>query len=386
MSSSKVYCTAPWNGLTIRENGEVRTCCVGSKILGNLNKQSIQEIEHSTILAQIQQDMHSENPSLENCSHCIKQEQQSGFAALRDHYNKFYPDINDQLQLRFIDIRWNNICNLGCLYCNTGFSSTWAERLRHTIIMKNLPVKLYQDDLLEWVLERADHINEIMLVGGEPLLMKQNYKLLNCLPQKSQISIITNLSYDLEKNPALPALLNRPPEKIIWNVSIENIEDKFEYVRSGAKWAQTKMNLELLTQHWPETISVNMVYNLFSAFDIMETVQQFYALGIKKINLFNINENKTIDLFNMPIEIKQLALTQLHAAQEWYNSMLPPEDRELYLWAGADNLVQHLKMPTITPITLSEFESKMQWYDQWSDKKFAELWPEINQLIYTNLK
>ena len=40
---SSVYCTAPFNGLTIREDGHVRTCCNGSISLGNLNYESIED-------------------------------------------------------------------------------------------------------------------------------------------------------------------------------------------------------------------------------------------------------------------------------------------------------------------------------------------------------
>jgi MoaA/NifB/PqqE/SkfB family radical SAM enzyme len=380
---ANVYCTAPWNGLTIREDGQVRTCCSGNKSLGNLNTQSIQEIENSDILLQIQQDMQSGQPNLENCKSCVEQQKQSGFASLRDHYNKFYPTISNQLELKFLDIRWNNVCNLSCLYCTPMFSSTWADRLNTN--STNLPVKNYQDDLLEWILERAEHVNEIMLVGGEPLLMKQNYKLLARLPEQCQISIITNVSYDLEKNPALPALLSRPAEKIIWNVSLENIGRKFEYVRSGANWEQTKKNLKLLVQHWPETISVNMVYNLFSAFDLCETVQELHAIGIKKITLFNILENNTVDLFNMPTELKQLALQELNLAKDWHTNALHPEDRDLYHWTGVNELIKQLNTPTPEPITLSEFESKMQWYDSWSVEKFSNLWPTVNQLIQKHL-
>ena len=379
-----VYCTAPWNGLTIREDGKVRTCCNGNSELGDLNTQTIQEIEHSDTLAQIQQDMRSGRPSLKNCQNCVDQQKQSGFATLRDHYNKFYPTIGDHLELKFIDIRWNNVCNLGCLYCKPAFSSTWADRLDTD--STNLPVKNYQDDLLEWILDRADHVNEIMLVGGEPLLMKQNYKLLAHLPKQCQFSIITNMSYDLEKNPAMPALLSRPTEKIIWNISMENVGRKFEHVRSGANWEQTKKNLELLLQHWPETVSVNMVYNLFSAFDLCKTVQELHAIGIKKINLFNVDKNNTINLFNMPAEIKQLALQELTLAKDWHTNALHPEDRDLYPWTGADELIKQLNTPTLTPITLSEFESKMQWYDSWSAENFSNLWPEVAQLIQKYLK
>ena len=379
----KVYCTAPWNGLTIREDGQVRTCCSGGKSLGNLNTQPIQDIEKSNILTQIQQDMRLGQPNLENCQSCINQQKQSGFATLRDHYNKFYPTVGNQIELKFLDIRWNNVCNLGCLYCTPMFSSTWADRLNANLA--NLPVKNYQDDLLEWILDRSEHVNEIMLVGGEPLLIKQNYKLLAQLPKQCQISIITNMSYDLEKNPAMISLLARPAEKIIWNVSMENVGRKFEYVRSGASWEQTKKNLKLLLRHWPETVSINMVYNLFSAFDLCETVQELHAIGIKKITLFNINRNRTVDLFNMPKEIKQLALQELMSAKDWHTNALHPEDQDLYPWSGADELIKQLNTPTLTPITLSEFEYKMQWYDSWSVEKFSNLWPKVNQLIQKHL-
>jgi hypothetical protein len=167
---------------------------------------------------------------------------------------------------------------------------------------------------------------------------------------------------------------------------MENVRRKFEHVRSGASWEQTKKNLKLLLQHWPETVSINMVYNLFSAFDLCETVQELHAIGIKKINFFNVYENNTINLFNMPTEIKQLALQELKAAKQWHTDALHPEDQDLYPWVGADELIKQLNTPTPTPITLCEFESKMQWYDSWSAEKFSNLWPEINQLIRTYLK
>jgi radical SAM protein with 4Fe4S-binding SPASM domain len=384
MNKKSIYCTAPWNGLTVREDGKVLTCCIGLKSLGNLNTQSIQEIENSKSLQQIKQDMLSDSPNLENCKFCVQLEQHTGYAPTREHYNKNYPTISDSLKLQSLDIRWNNVCNLGCLYCSPTFSNTWSDRLG--IDITTPPVKPYQDDLLAWILERADHIKELMLVGGEPLLMKQNYKLLARLPEHCQISIITNMSYDLAKNPAFSLLLARPTENIIWNVSMENIGDKFEYVRSGASWAQVKQNLKLLLQHWPNTVSLNMVYNLFSAFDITETVQEFRDIGIKKITLFNINGNTTIDLFNMPEKIKELALTQLQDAYSGHINSLHPEDRELYPWTGFTELAEQLKKPTVAPLSLKEFNDKIQWYNKWSDQKFADLWPEVNQLIHSTLK
>jgi organic radical activating enzyme len=382
---NQVYCTAPWNGLTIREDGQVKICCNGSKTMGNLNFMSIQEIEVGQEVKKIQQCMLNGDPDYENCKICIEQEKTSGQASLRHYYNNYYPDINDnQLRLKFIDVRWNNVCNLSCMYCTPMFSNTWANKL--SVETKNQPVKQYQDDLLSWILERADHVNEIMLVGGEPMLMKQNYQLLKRLPQDCKIGIITNLSYDLENNPALPFLLNRPAEKINWNVSLENTDKKFEYVRSGASWDQTKKNLEFLVAHWPNTVSLNMVYSLFCAFDILDSTRQFHQLGIKKFNLFKVNKHDLMDVFNMPDSIKQKAAEQLRLTLEYHLSQLHPDDHHLYAWQGIESLMTSLNKHSTTKISLDQFRRKIDWYDQWNTHKFSDLWPEIVDLVQASLK
>lgn len=380
----QIYCTAPFNGLTIRENGDVRTCCVGNNTLGNLNNISIDQIEQSHVMREIQQDMLSNNPNLKNCKTCLNQEKNYGLATLRQHYLKYYPTVNpDTLTLKFIDVRWNNTCNLGCLYCNSDFSSIWENRLG---ISRSSLSKPYQDKLLDWILARIDHVEEIMLVGGEPMLMKQNYELLRCLPDTTRISIITNLSYDLEKLPCLPDLLRRPADNVLWNISMENTNERFEYVRSGASWAQVEKNLNFLIKHWKSSISLNMVYSVFSAFDLPDTVEYFDHRGIQKFNLFPINQNSTLNIKNLPVSIQKLAFDQLLKTQQRHLELLHPEDRNLFPLQGADSLLNSLSIDRIEhPITLSEFDEKIKWYDQWGDKKFADLWPDIAQLIRRNL-
>jgi hypothetical protein len=87
----------------------------------------------------------------------------------------------------------------------------------------------------------------------------------------------------------------------------------------------------------------------------------------------------------MPTEIKQLALQELTLAKDWHTNALHPEDRDLYPWTGVGELIKQLNTSTPAPITLSEFESKMQWYDRWSVEKFSNLWPTVNQLIQKHL-
>jgi len=381
MSKTEVYCTAPWNGLTIREDGHVRTCCVGSTSLGNLNEQTIESIESGPVLAELRQAMLNSEPHSTNCQACISHEAHSGLASLRQHYLRYYPNT-EQLKLQFVDIRWNNICNLGCMYCDSTFSSTWATRM--PVAQKNVPVKVYQDELLDWILDRSADVKEIMLVGGEPMLMKQNYTLLAKLPLDSKISIITNLSYDLENLPCLDDLLKRPRNNIIWNISLENTEQQFEYVRSGAQWSQLEKNLKYVSDRWPVTI--NAVYSVFSAFTLVDTVKVAHRLGVQKMNLVPINKNTSMDMYNMPLEIKKIALEQLTEAQDWHQNQLHPEDRFLYPLVGFDDLKNMLQVSPKNPVTWAKFYDGVENYDKWSQIKFQNLWPEVFELMKKYLK
>ena len=365
-----VYCTAPWNGLTIRENGEVKTCCVGRTTLGNLNTDSIQAIESGNILSSLRESMLQTKPDLDNCRDCIEHESRSGLSSLRQHYLTHYPNI-DNLQLQFLDIRWNNTCNLGCMYCSPLFSSTWVDRL--SIDKKITPVRPYQDQLLEWILERSDHVKEIMLVGGEPMLMKQNYALLKRLPQDCRISIITNLSYDLEHLPCIDSLLSRPADCVVWNVSLENTGQQFEYVRNGANWLQVENNLKYIANRWP--VSINIVYSIFSAFGLVDTIKTLHQLGIKKFMFMPVGGVPEIDIFRMPEAIKLAASKELESAVRWHTESLHPEDRDLYPMVGVEPLLASLQLPTLNPITREEVKNKIKWFDSWNTGRFEDLWP-----------
>ena len=381
---STVYCTAPWNGLTIRENGQVRTCCVGENIVLDLNVDQIDNIEQSPLLQEIRNKMLLGEPDVKNCVFCIKQEKNDGYSSLRNHYNTYYSDFDiNNLDLKFIDLRWNNTCNLSCMYCSPTYSNTWADKLK-TINLK--PVKPYQDELLAWILERAGHVKELMLVGGEPLLMKQNYELLKILPLDCRISIITNLSYDLKNLPCLADLLKRPPDNIVWNISVDNVREQFEYVRQGASWAQFTDNLEFLKQHWPNNCSINMVYSMFNDLDLLEIFKTLKSFGLGKFNLIPLGGHNPMNLSYMPPYIRNIARVHLTETADYHYQSLHHEDRSFYPIQGIESFLAHLEKQTNNTLTTRlEFENQIAWYDQWSAVPFRSLWPNVIELIEQHL-
>ena len=378
--TNNVYCTAPWNGITVRENGDVKTCCNGRTVLGNLNQDNIQNILESKNLREIQDSIINKDINSKNCQVCIQHEKQTGLSSLRQHYLKFYPDIYPKLKLKNLDIRWNNLCNLGCVYCSPTFSSVWEDRLSSRT---NKPTKPYQTDLLEFILENIEQVDELMLVGGEPMLMKQNYELFNRLPESTNISIVTNFSYDLERLPCFNDLIKRPRQNIRWNLSLENFGDKFEYVRNGANWAEVEKNFEVLNKYWVDNISINLVYSMFTAFDLSESIQKFHQLGIKKFTLQTYYGPRALDVSSMPRPIRELALAQLDDTLMVHQNLIHVEDRDLYPLGNITNIQQHLSS-THSPelLTKTEFYRHIETQcDKWNTSKFKDLWPHIVTLV-----
>jgi len=375
---NKIYCSAPWRGITIREDGKVRTCCVGETVLGDLNDSSIVDIINNPVLEEIKSKL-ERGESHPNCRACINAEKENQYTSLRHHYLNWYPLDDSGFQLKFLDIRWNNKCNLSCQYCGPFFSSRWQELLK---ISRSSASKSYQEELLDWVLERASHINELMLVGGEPMLMKQNYELLKKIPKTTKISIITNLSYDLENLPCWGDLLTFPPENILWNVSIENTGDQFEYVRQGASWSQIRQNIKILMNHWPSTTSVQMIYSTFSALDLLNTIKTLQSLGINKFTFQHIFNQPEMDVMKLADEIQARCLNEILEIKKWWAELHGP-DENLYPLTGLENIQRLLQSPNKpVKVTREQFYRKINWYDSWSDKlKFQQLWPHVTELI-----
>jgi len=379
MTQSNVYCTAPWKGVAVLENGDVTTCCLGSTKIGNLNQDSIEQLMSSPTFKEIQQDL-IRGFKNKNCAECHRQEETIGYANLRQHFLRYYPieSLNEH-HLKVIDVRWNNKCNLSCQYCTPHASSTWELKLGLPLSSVN---KTYQDDLLQWILGQTSYLREIMLAGGEPMLMKQNYKLFKHAPDDCKFSIVTNLSYDLESLPCMEDLIKRPKDNVIWTISADNTHKQFEYVRNGAYWDQLVKNIKFLTHHWPHSVGLNIVYSILSATEIDSTYKTFSDLGLHKVSLLQLIENNELSVDRMPESIRKLCADRLLRLIGFHQNKFGI-DQHLYPIKGIETIYENLTTANNQNIISKDlFNKKIDSFDRHSaNKSFELLWPELSRLI-----
>ena len=239
-------CSAPWRGLHVRTNGDILTCCAGATSLGNIHTDKFEDVLNGKVIKEVRQSIKDGKLHEEYCKNCIAITKQNVRCEL-DWHN----DINKDFKLEEVDLdytyptlfdaRWNNTCNSSCVYCDETQSSKWATIKKAPAFLKNIKNKDYLKTFFE---NNKDKWRTISLVGGEPLLIKENMMILDNCEKDVPIMVITNLSSDLSTSKVFEKLMTF--ETVGWHLSFDNVGEHYDYVRQGSSWQVLNTNLKTL--------------------------------------------------------------------------------------------------------------------------------------------
>ncbi len=194
-----------------------------------------------------------------------------------------------------LEVYFNNICNMACLYCGPHFSSQWEEENRkfksigdqyrvlvnpRWIKMTNRYFKL-RDELFEWLKQNGHHLANFGMLGGEPFIQEEFDMMLDHFEQYPNpdlmFTMTTNLKIPYEKLVSQIERIKRmvdtgkigsfnlsasqdcwgaPAEYTRWGLDQEKWSKNFAYV-AGQDWIVVNVNFTItpLTIHTlPELI------------------------------------------------------------------------------------------------------------------------------------
>jgi radical SAM protein with 4Fe4S-binding SPASM domain len=377
------YCAAPWRGLHINVRGDVKTCCAGNpNMLGNLNRQNIEEILNSNTLKEIRHSLKQGIPHPKYCENCMHRESRANESerAWHNQVNENFDISQAGLEYQYptlVDVRWNNTCNLSCNYCGPNDSSKWASIKK---MPSNNNTRHHYIDVCNFIEKHYDKIKEIALVGGEPLLLPENNRLLEVIPPDCIVTIITNLSNPLENNQIFKKLSQR--SRVGWSISFDNIGEQFEYVRYGADWNLMLHNLDLVQSlmnnngHWG---GIHAVYNLYNATNLckIKTFAQDRGLVIKWQNLGGPTE---LDPRTHGKEIAMLAAQEI---QLLYNTFETTHQEQAFFDSAFATYTKKYQSDQVQLDKLKIFVDNIENnYHPDTAGKFAKLWPEFGELLW----
>lgn len=379
---SNFYCAAPWRGLHINPRGDVKTCCAGNpNMLGNLNTNTITEILNNPTMTEVRASL-AKGQAHDYCSNCVQAER---FGA--DSERKWHNDVNpgfdyatagDQYHYPVIvDVRWNTTCNLSCNYCDPSASSKWAA-------LKQVPFKSgsrpYYEQVCDFIEQHHAHIHEVALVGGEPLLLPENERLLDVIPESAIVTLITNMNVDLEKNKIFRKLAQR--KRVGWSMSFDNVGERFEYVRYGGSWATLQNNLAVVKDlmknngHWG---GIHAVYNIYNATRLRE-LKQFAQETGTTILWQNLFQPKHLDPFTHGAGVAELASAEI---EYLYDNDLVTELERVFFDQALKTYAERLEITKVSDVDISFWKHIYDIEHRYHPDKsgeFVRLWPELEFL------
>lgn len=225
-----------------RENGELRIapCCIAES-----RPVQCLDFQQDPYLVEIRNTWQSGQwPSA--CVRC-EQAECSGQSSRRINSNQWYQDHdvnNADTELLRLDYWTGDTCNLACVMCGPWASSAWKSELRLPLEQRRLNTNDY------WQQLPLHTIRYVHFHGGEPLLSPQHQEFLAAIPTPQQVHIYYNTNGTVRANTKLLDLWARFGLVQI-DFSIDDIGDRFNYIRYPAQWSTVCENLEWYKQTMP---------------------------------------------------------------------------------------------------------------------------------------
>jgi molybdenum cofactor biosynthesis enzyme MoaA len=120
-------------------------------------------------------------------------------------------------------------------------------------------------------------LENVYLAGGEPMLMKENHEFLTLLKDKNpncNVRVNTNLS---TTGTGIFELLCQF-KNVHWTISVESIEQEYEYIRHHGSWHDFLSNLETVRK-LDHKISFNMLHFILNHASVHDCVDLLKAKG-----------------------------------------------------------------------------------------------------------
>lgn len=297
-------CNAAWNSITFFPNAKIAPCCLQHVD----NHRPLSTFAGVDTFRDMQQLM-LQGQVPPGCEGCRIQENKN-----QRSYRMFYGD-NPRFRnnIRHIDLRNTNLCNLACRMCGPESSSTWAKILDQGFIT-NTSVFEYIDPLL------TKHLIDVYITGGEPMLNPDHWDMLdrlieNNLSQNVKLRYNTNLTTLSYKNRHVKDYWKKFNEVTVL-CSLEAIGKPLECIRSRSKWDNINSRIDELLALKQEfnniNIEVNCTVSALNVWFIPELVVYCQERNIT-IQFFELTNPEYFSIVNLPIEYRRQALDVLRS-------------------------------------------------------------------------
>lgn len=310
--TGKGFCLAKWTQVTMHlGNGLTHSChhpTAHTIPLNELkeNPGALHNTNHKK--EQRRQMLNGKRPS--ECDFCWRVEDNNQisdrvFKSMDEYSFEHHDKINEldgdeDIYPTYVEVSFSRTCNLKCAYCGPAYSSQWhqeiksqgpydLEHMKFNIIKDNedhIPTRddnPYVDAFWEWFPDAYKHMHTFRITGGEPLLIKDTWKVIDFLMENPN----PNLNFAINSNGVPPEgkweefvekvnylQTNKCVKSFVLFTSAEAAGERNDYIRYGMDYVQWQKNIEYFLANTEGTgVTIMAAFNLLSITSFKELLE-----------------------------------------------------------------------------------------------------------------
>ncbi|CAB4133699.1 4Fe4S-binding SPASM domain containing protein [uncultured Caudovirales phage] len=408
LTESKNFCMMPWIHMHAFPDGRAYPCCLADywHPIGDLRKNTMEEVWNQSGYKTMRLNMLQDKPSVQ-CTKCYEQEK-NGFFSMRNDANRTYGHLVDEISLtkedgthpefkiRYWDVRFSNLCNFSCRSCGPIFSSNWYND--HVKLYNRKPDVLGRDMLrveytagdedamLEQMLPHIPHLEQVYFAGGEPLIMKEHYFLLEKLIEygKTDIRILYNTNFsELRYKDKHVFDYWKHFKNVSVGASLDASGSRAELMRKGTDWSQTLENRRRMMVEVPHVdFYISATVSAMNVLHVLDFHREWTDLGLIEAKDFNVNICQNAKWYRTDIFPKWFKDKIITPAYKNHIAWLEPQDDLNRATNGFKSALVFINA-TDNSDEWSQFIKETANLDRIRNESFWDTFPEIKQALDT---
>jgi len=259
----------------------------------------------------------------------------------------------------YVEVNFNNACNLKCSYCSPQFSSTWMSETKelgayptstpHNALEhftgNRLPIphsqeNPYVDAFWEWWPELYKELEHFRMTGGEPLMDKNTYRVFDYVLENPKSNLHLNVTSNFSVTDALwnkyldyvKRLCTGDIEHFMQYVSVDTWGKQAEYIREGLDfdllWERVHQYLEEVPEYSSLTFIITMnnlsISNLDKLLEGILDLRKQYSKTFQRV-WFDTPVLRTPTWQSMQL-LPEPYVMKLNSIKKWMQENLETED------------------------------------------------------------
>lgn len=405
LTESKTFCMLPWMHMHAFPDGRAYPCCLADywHPVGDLRKNTMEQVWNQEPYRVMRQNMLQDKPCKE-CTKCYEQED-NGFFSMRNDSNRNYghhiheventhdDGTNPDFKIRYWDVRFSNLCNFSCRSCGPIFSSNWFNdhvkmynRKPDVLGREMLRVEYTagdEDAMIAQMLPHIPYLEQVYFAGGEPLIMKEHYFMLEKLIEagKTDVRIQYNTNFsELAFKDKHVFEYWKHFKNVSVGASLDASGDRAELMRRGTNWQQAVANRERMMQEVPHVdFYISATVSAMNVLHVLDFHKEWTDLGLIKAKDFNVNICQSPEWYRIDILPEWFKQQVIIPAYNKHLEWLVPQDTLQRATNGYRSLLNLLTAHDAS-VLLPRFREEIAKLDKIRNEDFWKVFPELNEL------